>query len=454
MQQPCSNAIRTDRKLDDEQHRKEIRRLVAEAPDEPTYCEFKQTLLHATPKERGELVKDVSSFANADLEALGGYGYIIFGVSNGGQVVGIVDVAGDPSSAARQVINGHLGRSVGFEYLTCEVDDKAGGTKRVAAIVVPDSRRRPHVVAREIRERLGNRDKFWLRKGEVWVRKTGGRELATADDMDEMYEGKLRRLVEERVRPLQERIQVLERDLREQRRTVPDLGFGFIASDSFEPLPEGKPRSVLNNLIDVERIAEEMAWAEERTEAVAGHRRYIATGPFQEDYAQYRQELEAWVSQLADILVVDFVLTNTGRAPAEDVQAALLVPAELRPREGLPEEPERPRSPLEPAPFAGGIPALVSKQNSPDSLIGPELYAVGNEADETDAMWEVGRLYHDRPLFTDSDREEVSGLFISRSGYEELARRSPEGIRLRYAVRAANVPETLRGCLVLRGVPC
>ena len=54
------------------------------------------------PKNNGELVKDVSSFANTDLEALGGHGYIIFGVSNGGRVVGIANSAGDPSSATRR----------------------------------------------------------------------------------------------------------------------------------------------------------------------------------------------------------------------------------------------------------------------------------------------------------------------------------------------------------------
>src|SRR5918999_7289 len=89
VQQPCSNAHRVGTHLDTDKHRGEIRRLVAEAPDEPTYCEFKEKLSYATPKEKGELVKDVSSFANADLEALGGYGYIIFGVSNDGEVVGL-----------------------------------------------------------------------------------------------------------------------------------------------------------------------------------------------------------------------------------------------------------------------------------------------------------------------------------------------------------------------------
>ena len=75
---------------------------MAEVPDEPTYCEFEEALSYGTPKNNGELVKDVPSFANTDLEALGGHGYIIFGVSNGGRVVGIANSAGDPSSATRR----------------------------------------------------------------------------------------------------------------------------------------------------------------------------------------------------------------------------------------------------------------------------------------------------------------------------------------------------------------
>jgi Putative DNA-binding domain len=82
--QPCSNPVRVGGNLDISRHRGEIRRLVAEEHDEPTYCEFKRILSYATKKEKGELVKDVSSFANVDLEALGGYGYLVFGVSNDG----------------------------------------------------------------------------------------------------------------------------------------------------------------------------------------------------------------------------------------------------------------------------------------------------------------------------------------------------------------------------------
>jgi hypothetical protein len=346
--------VRAGRKLDVNRHREEIRRLVADSPNEPTYCEFKKTLSYASKKEKGELVKDVSSFANIDLESLGGYGYIVFGVSNEGQVVGVEHLTGDPPSEIRRIINDHLDRAILFEYLTCEVNDKSGGSKWVAAIVVPDSRRRPHVTSREIKERVNNRDKFWLREHEVWVRKTGGRELATAEDIDAMYEGKLRRLVDERVWPLRERIERLEGDLRERRSAVPELGFGFLVDDvddSGAPSPKGKPYPVLGNLIRVEGVHEEIEWARQRAEEETAQAGLMGLGlgrdisaPSARDYEDYRDKLEAWLRELEDVLAIDFVLTNTGRVPAEDVQVSLDVPAELQPSRDLPLKPQQPHT--------------------------------------------------------------------------------------------------------------
>jgi hypothetical protein len=439
--------------LDADRHREEIRRLVTAAPDEPTYCEFKKKLSYATPKEKGELVKDVSSFANADLESLGGYGYIVFGISPDGRVVGVGDLSGDPPSETRKIINNHLDRPVVFEYLTCEVNDKAGDTKRVAAIVVPDSRRRPHVVSREIKERLDGRDKFRLREGEVWVRKTGGRELATAEDIDTMYESKLRRLVDEQVRPLTERVEQLERDLREQKAAAPELSFGAAVPGSTDPSPEGRPYPVLGNLISIGWVHEEIEWAKQQAAAKARSAWGSGPtflGPHADDYEDYGSELKAWLQELEDVLVVDFVLTNTGRVPAEDVEVVLEVPAELWPKGELPERPERPRDYL-PSPVSTPRHWRIglTKQNAPDLLIGPEIHSGGN-ASIAEVVWEVGKLYHDRPLFTRSDADDVGALLISGRDYREYLSRVGGSVRLDYTVRAANVPEAVRGVVVLR----
>lgn len=451
--------------MNDERHREEIRRLVAAAPDEPTHCEFKEALFHGSPKQKGELVKDVSSFANTDLEALGGFGYVIFGVADDGRVVGIAESADDPSSSARQIVNGYLGRSVAFEYLTSEVEDRAGGVKRVAAIVVPDSRRRPHVAAREIKQHMNGKDKFWLRKGEVWVRKTGGRELATADDIDVMYESKLRLLIEERVRPLRGRIEELERDLRQQRSAVPEIGFGFAVSPYDQPSPHGELFPILGNLIGAGGVRGEMEWAKDRSrDAREAEGRPSGssisssfgfsigqTEPDAAAYDKYEHELRTWLAALEDLRVVDFALSNTGRVPAEDVEVVLEVPAKLRPKTGGLEWPLEPRDPLSYGMgrlTASDTPSfIISKPDTPDFLAAPDIYDAGIRA-MARARWEVGKLHHDRPMFTHSDGRGVSGLIISASGYQEL-RSKAGGLQLAYTARAANLPEAQRGLITL-----
>ena len=47
-------------------------------------------------------------------------------------------------------------------------------------------------------------------------------------------------------------------------------------------------------------------------------------GPDADTYKRYHQWLDAWVSELDEYLVVDFVLVNTGRAPADDVEVTRL----------------------------------------------------------------------------------------------------------------------------------
>ncbi len=45
---------------DAEYHRKRVRELAQEPPDEPTSCELKRELAYATSAEKAELVKDVA----------------------------------------------------------------------------------------------------------------------------------------------------------------------------------------------------------------------------------------------------------------------------------------------------------------------------------------------------------------------------------------------------------
>ena len=436
---------------------------MAEAPDEPTYCEFKRELGYTSKKEKGELVKDVSSFANIDLEALGGYGYLIFGVAPDGEVVGLGHLTGDPPSDLRKIVNGHLDRPIVFEYLTCEVDVKEnpGGTERVAAIVVADSKRRPHVASREIKERLGNRDRFWLREGQVWIRKTGGRELAGAEDIDSMYEGKLRSLVEDATRPLREDVARLQREVSDLKGSAPDIVFGFAMADEEGPAAEGSPVTVLDGVIGREEWGEAknlLHMAE--TRATASHPNNVAFGSSfphltgqasSKDYAEYAVRLQNWMEEIRDLVLLEFTLANTGQSVAEDVEVVLQVPAALQPMEELPEKPEVPTNSITGAFRNMRATHYASKQNSPDALIGPyvqEDRGPKSKGGRVEVRWEVGRLYHGRPLTSLSDEDEVEGLLVSATA----CRRALEagGIRLPYTIHAANLRRPASGSLVLR----
>lgn len=221
-------------------------------------------------------------------------------------------------------------------------------------------------------------------------------------------------------------------------------------------MPEGSPQPVLGNLVDPEGVLEEIAWAKaqaatQRAQAAPYFARTTG-GLTAEDFEEYERELETWLRELEDLLIVEFVITNTGRAPAEDVEVILSVPFELRPREELPEMPSRPRDlmSLVSRSSVAHIPQIpLSKHSSPDSLIGPDVYT-GCASSEGQAIWEVGKLYHGRPLFTYSDADEVGGLLISGRSYREHLSQVEGGVQLDYAVHAANVPDPLRGVVVLK----
>jgi hypothetical protein len=447
--------------MDLEKHRKEIRQLVTQAPEEPTYCEFKEKLSYGTKKEKGELVKDVSSFGNIDLEALGGFGYLIFGVSNKGDVVGTEDPAGDPPSDTRKIVNGHLSRPVHFEYITCDVDDKAGSRKKVAAIVVPSSSRRPHVIPREIKEQQGNKSRFWLREGEVWVRKTGGREIASAEDYDAMYEGKLRRLVEDAVRPLQETVARIQEEFKELKSVTPELSLGFSMPNWDDPLPEAAPTSVLGIITDPKDIQEELEEAKQRSKTKPSssysplEQNWAVVGgkPSAEDYGEYLSELEEWLQDVEELLLLDFTLSNTGQIPAEDVKVVLKIPVGLQPREDVPLRPEPPReTPSWPLLAHSTLPEGDSWYNAAESLGSPyvEEQVLGSQDQTTNVWWEIDKLHHGRPLSTVSNKEELEGLIISREGYRNLVAREGDAVEFEYEIHAANLRVPQRGKLFLK----
>jgi hypothetical protein len=445
--------------FDAQYHRQRVRDLAQEPPDEPTYCELKREFAYATNAEKAELVKDIVSFANSPLEHHGGFGYLIFGVSQDGGIFGVADpLPGDPPSEIRNLLNKYLERPVVFEFVTITVED-SGENKRLAAVVVPNSRRRPHVISRVLQEQQGKKTKFFLREQEVWVRKAGGRDLATAEDMDAMYEARLLSAVRDATEPLARRVEDLEGELARLRSASPEPSFGVALPGEREPVQEAMVRPATEVLITGEaarEIASELSWAASLQERAEKERRQRASDiPFRvlresgerldpQRYAEYQENLKDWVNELRDFVMVELALTNTGEVPAEDVSVEVEIPQELSCYEELPrEKPERPVNTYLPRTRAALPRFAFSKQNAPEALIGPEL-----DYDRRLAIWEVGRLYHGRPVRTDSEPEYVEGLLLDREPFERAS--SEEGVvELRYTIRAANLRRPVEGVLRL-----
>jgi hypothetical protein len=250
---------------------------------------------------------------------------------------------------------------------------------------------------------------------------------------------------------------------------MPNVSFGFQVPKSREPTREKQPYPVLGNLIkdagvkqDVERARNLVA---QDTETLRPGSRFAAVGstfrPAAEEYEQYARRLQEWFMEVQDLFFVDFVFANMGGAPAEEVQVVVQIPAVLEPRKKLPVRPAEPsRDPFGTRDKMLDVMSLSSQhrpapQPRPDRIIGPRIYS-DDGSGKAVVVWEVPKLYHDRPLFTLSKVEPMSGidgLIVSGRGLREQQSQAGAGAQLEYTVRAANMPEAVHGVLVLREVP-
>jgi hypothetical protein len=271
------------------------------------------------------------------------------------------------------------------------------------------------------------------------------------------------------VRPLQQRVERIERELSERARVIPKVGFGFAVPESREPAQESQPYSVLGNLIKDDGIKLEIESARRRaaedpeTFRLASSLKAVGSAfrPTAEEFEGYAQRLHKWFIEVQDLFFVDFVFANTGGAPAEAVQVIMQMPAMLRPKRELPVRPAEPsRDPY--GVNAARIAALdVSKSSvpasrpRPDRIIGPRIN-IDDASGIAVVVWEVPTLYHDRHLITRSIKEPLigtKGLLISGRGLREHQSQAGAGAQLKYTIRAANVPEAVQDVLILRTGP-
>lgn len=73
----------------------------------------------------------------------------------------------------------------------------------------------------------------------------------------------------------------------------------------------------------------------------------------------------------------------------------------------------------------------------------------GPDAKALSVQWEVGRLYHGRPLVARLDEDGIEGLLMSAEGYRRALGEADGEVRLPYTIHAANLRVPVGGNLIL-----
>ncbi len=171
----------------------------------------------------------------------------------------------------------------------------------------------------------------------------------------------------------------------------------------------------------------------------------VSTEPSPGDYAEYVEELDGWLRFVEGLVMVELAVDNTGEASAEDLEIALKPPRDLEFLTELPDKPSFPQSVIARVYARPAIPSVPAA----DEVGGPYR----NEHRMV-LSWEVGKLYHGRPLATDSSPEYVNGLLLDREGFERVAASNSGKVEIPYTIQAANLRRPVEGTLRLLPPSC
>jgi hypothetical protein len=177
-------------KCDDPLSREGIGLLLAHR-EEDDLVDYKQTFHPDDDRHWLELTKDVMSFANT----LGGY--LVFGVRDGSfELLGldpsIVAALGD-SNRVQQKVNRHIEPEV--THLRCRTEEIDG--RQITVLFVPPSFEFTHVVSKDgAFVSPDGKPHTLLRKGTIYVRRSGANHLADSRDLNEMFDRRLQRFRE------------------------------------------------------------------------------------------------------------------------------------------------------------------------------------------------------------------------------------------------------------------
>ena len=154
--------------------------------EEDENVDFKLTFAWEEEKSWLELTKDIASFANTT------GGYLVFGVKNSDKdFVGLDDstiaVLSDVNNI-QQKVNRHLDPAVTALRAKVFVRDQ----KSAAVLYIPASNSRTHLISKdgEFKHPSGT-SKLILRKGHIYIRRSGSNSIADTDDFEALFARRL-----------------------------------------------------------------------------------------------------------------------------------------------------------------------------------------------------------------------------------------------------------------------
>lgn len=194
---------------------KEKIKKIIETKKEGRKVEFKFNYTLDNKDQRAELVRDVSSLANAPYDPNRPElkdGFLILGVDEN-KDYSIVDNYQMPVKDIADwdyKINGLLERKINFSYEEFEYER----SKKVGVIIIHESNNRPHLI---IRNYKNDKNVTLLKEGECWTRNVGGKKIAMADDYIEIFKTK----IDERVKTgIETAIKVMQKPTRRNETVI------------------------------------------------------------------------------------------------------------------------------------------------------------------------------------------------------------------------------------------
>lgn len=140
--------------------------LVEHAPEQ-TKVDLKQTgLLLRGETLKGEFIKDIASFGNSLEE---GQGYIFYGVSEQGEIVGIQPDAHHDDAELQELVQNFIQPPVPFLYYEQELEGK-----QIGVIIIDENRYGAHIITKNIAQ---------LREGQVLIRRGSRNSSATPHEL-------------------------------------------------------------------------------------------------------------------------------------------------------------------------------------------------------------------------------------------------------------------------------